>query len=150
MSKKVNLQEIEKIARSVRSWAEGIWRKEDDVQSFSLLGCCVIAAAKLMQELHRAGYDAVTHITNYHGYVCVGKYVVDVTATQFNFEDEVLIKPKNFFTNRFDRNSLVSDAYGLLDMSFVVLEDVDAIIDHQEKTGWCSSQCVSRFKGEFK
>lgn len=146
MPNKNNTDDLYRIAAQVRNWAEGIWYR-DEANDPDLTGCCVIASTKLLKELKKEGFDAVVHITETHGYVCVGKYVVDVTATQFDFEDVVLIKPKSFFNTLY--HSGVKAAYGLDTGRFHICDSVEQVIEHQKTFHWPENQSAITYIGEM-
>lgn len=142
---KFNLDEVYRIALEVRNWAEHLWFQNDGDPD--LTGCCVIASTKLMKDLQSAGYEVVMHISEFHGYICIGKYVVDVTATQFNFEDVVVIKPKKFFVEHFNVN--IRMAYALNDGNYTVCRSVEDVFTHQRKNMWPLSQSAITYAKEM-
>jgi hypothetical protein len=73
--------------------------------------------------------------------------VVDVTATQFNFEDVVVIKPKMFFVEHFNVN--VRMAYALNDGNYAVCHSVEDVFTHQRKNMWPLSQSAITYAKEM-
>lgn len=142
---KFNLDEVYRIALEVRNWAEHLWFQNDGDPD--LTGCCVIASTKLMKDLQSAGYEVVMHISECHGYICIGKYVVDVTATQFNFEDVVMIKPKKFFVEHFNIN--VKMAYALNDGNYTVCRSIEDVFAHQRNYMWPTEQSAITYATEM-
>ena len=82
------------IALGVRQWTEN----EAEEWNQDLCGWCAIASAKLHTELIKAGFDSEIHMSENRGgchvFIVYDDHVIDVTATQFNFEEQVLILHK--------------------------------------------------------
>lgn len=143
----MDLSKVERIAHEVRTQLDIWWPAQHSCNTTDLCGCCVIGSTKLMLELQKQGFDCQVAITECHGFVEIGKYVVDVTATQFNFTEQVLIKPKSFFAKNFS-NSLIKMAYSNADKQ--TFKSFDEVARHQISTGWIEEQSVVTFEDFVK
>lgn len=142
---KLNTDKIYKIALNVRNWAEQVWLNEQ--QQPDMCGCCVIASAKLMKELQAEGFDAQVRISEYHGYVVVGKFIVDVTATQFDIEDIVVLETERQFMNKWGYKNHIMDAYSCKDRKFNTFTNIEDAMEHQREYNWPKEQCISTYLG---
>lgn len=78
---------VEAVAHDVRHWAEQRARRGHRYGRKDLCGWCARASAELHGRLARAGIASTLHVHNggpSHVFVRVGRWVVDVTATQFS------------------------------------------------------------------
>jgi nitrogen regulatory protein PII len=147
-------EKIYKIATKVRRWVEDLEAEHTQISEFdgfgrpSLMGRCVIASTKLMQELHKNDIDCYVALTDCHGYVVAGKSIVDVTATQFGMEDEVFIMPLSE-AKKLRRGEILDDAYRQRDGAFYEFHTLDEIVSHQKLTGWPEDQSVSTFRRKY-
>lgn len=123
--------QIIKIAKNVRKWAERKARR--DRFRDSLCGLCAIASAQLFKELVNHGFSPKIHQSNggwgSHVFVTVNGFLVDVTATQFEIDDEVVVK-------RYRRSA---KWFWNKDITFA---NVESLAKHQKDTGWTREQCV--------
>jgi len=143
----MDLAKVERIAHQVRGELDVWWPAQHCYNTTDLCGCCVIGSTKLMLELQKNGFDCQVGITDCHGFVELGKYIVDITATQFNFTDAVLIKPKSFFEKNFS-NVLVRMAYS--SASKQTFKSFDEIARHQLDAGWVDEQSVVMYEDFIK
>ncbi len=94
-----DIQKIVNVGLSVRKWARG---KDDCEDPNELCGMCAICSYRLCLRLQRLGFEVELCSNNNHAFVRVKRprtrpILVDVTATQFDEEQEVVISKK---TNR--------------------------------------------------
>lgn len=143
----LDIRKVEQIAHQVRGELDVWWPNQHEENSTDLCGCCVIGSTKLMLELQKNGFDCSISITESHGYVELGKYIVDITATQFNFSEPVLIKPKTFFSKSF-KNFIIDQAYN--HSSKKTYKTYDEVASHQLESGWISEQSVLTFESFVK
>ena len=98
MARSNRMIQVRKIAEEVRQWAEKEGRKDKYLFPDDLCGMCAIAAGKLWRELTKAHIPAqiayAEHFGDGHCFVMVGRYIVDVTASQFG-HDKVVIRVMN-------------------------------------------------------
>jgi len=93
-------KKILKIAYRVRRECENIQSNNSDCFPPDLGGLCAISSVKLHKELEKSGIKTEIAITKTHCFLLFkGKYVIDITATQFGFKERVLIIPLSKILN---------------------------------------------------
>lgn len=115
------------VAHEVRKWAEK-WNRKHRKFDADLCGMCAIAAGRLHTELTKRGIKATIIANERHCFVEWNRHIVDVTATQFNFEPVMLRK-----------RSTMQDEGWWHGRSYRCA-DADALIAHQQYWGWPKDQ----------
>jgi len=87
----VDWQEIGSVAAAVREWAERM-QAELGHWADDLGGMCAVASYELFLALRRRGFDAAFAHNRGHAFVIVDDHVIDITATQFDETEAVLIR----------------------------------------------------------
>src|SRR5258705_13818491 len=91
------LSELLPITQRARYWAEDYvqeeWNEGNEWFDNDLCGMCAIASAKLWLELKAVGYEPmIVWSPVEHFFVLLDGHVIDITATQYN-ESEIVILP---------------------------------------------------------
>jgi len=131
----MDIEHVKDIAFFAREWSEAFNSKHTIAWDEDLCGMCAISAAFLFRELKRAGYRPVLAYSDYHFFVLIDDYIVDVTATQFTVLREVLpsivvrhkneVEAKEYFFWR------VTKTFTSLRQMFIFQNDF---------LGWCHDQ----------
>ncbi len=83
-------------AIDTRHWAERYQKTSPGRYWEGCGGLCAIASAKLFKKLEFLGIDAKIVINNHHCFLLVDEHILDVTATQFTYNNaRVTIIPNN-------------------------------------------------------
>ena len=125
--KKSLKQTIKNIAKGVRSWAEDMHKKQPFHYTEDLCGLCAIASAKLHKELKKQKIKSEIHFIDYHVFLMVDNYILDVTATQFGYRNKIIFR-RNKKNNPHCWNSSE------------VFQDTKELIMKQCKEGWPREQ----------
>lgn len=110
------------ILPSVRAKMEEVAELEDF--SNDLCGLCARSAAITFKLLKMFGLNPLLCVTWGHVFVLLDDYVVDVTATQFEYEEKIFIRHKEdnisrFYNTNFQFLELEAAIQKLQDMSWV-------------------------------
>ena len=127
-----NHQTIFLIAQNTRKWAEKKAKKDYFSYGSCLAGLCAIASAHVFTALKKQGFTPQLHMADgdgSHVFVTAEGFLIDVTATQFDINKKVIVKPykrprKWFWKKQRTFNS------------------VKELADHQSEEGWERSQRV--------
>ncbi len=112
------------IANKARYWTEKIAREHGF--RADLCGLCAVGASRTFHLLKQAGYTGVKIQCNWqHAWVKAGEFLVDVTASQFNYPDV-------FITDDWP-----ADHYYRPELTFRKLR---TFVHHQHKAGWRPNQ----------
>ena len=85
--------EIYEVAVKTRKQAEKFAKREKFPADLN--GCCFWASRELFKNLKRLNYRVGLAMNEGHSFVIYGKYLIDLTATQFGVYPKVYIKPRN-------------------------------------------------------
>lgn len=128
-------QEIFDIATDARGFMQHFAKNNPHIGDVRTLACyCAIAAAHLFTALKENGFDAKVAVNDLHAFVLVnkGKYIVDVTATQFGDEyPEVVLMPLNA--------TLRYETFWKPQKTFT---DLTRVREHQVRRQWAEEQRV--------
>ena len=122
---------VRRVTTEVREWAELAARKRgfaEDLECF-----CAIGAAKLFIELHAAGVQAYIVCNEYHAFVEVENFIVDITATQFG-KAPVFIQNRNDFEDH--------QCFFWSHKDSTRFKDVHSFREYQCHGGWPADQIV--------
>lgn len=124
---------VVEIARATRRWA--MRNRERFDADEDLGGMCAIASGYMHRKLAKEGIRSRLAINDVHCFVLVGRYLVDVTATQFNGDDHQpnhsAICVEKLFASPYE--------YWWIDKRF---NSVEALYRFQAKCGWPIEQRV--------
>jgi len=126
-----NITRIHAVAVKTRQWCE---HNSSGLFSNDLEGMCAIAAAKLFIDLTNAGFKCKIGYSDNNCFchcfvICNNYYIVDVTATQFD-KDNVVILPRKITQQHW---------FWKITKKF---DSVKALYDYQHKEGWPPHQIV--------
>lgn len=124
---------VKAIAGRVRKWTEAVAKGNHG--EHTLCGYCAISAAEMFRQLSKSGFKPKIHAWREnsgmsHVYVVLDDHVVDVTATQF---DE-LARVKSFIAHQKE-----AERWKWYQSGFI-FNDVQELINWQERSGWPSYQ----------
>lgn len=143
MSKNSEKFVLKAIASKVRTWAEehvkalNQSKRYHDFSENDLSCMCAYASTVLLSYLHWLGvHNAVLIANEYHCFVMVDDYVVDVTATQFcgNFKKVEVCRLKTI------REKSKYGNYWATDFKFESVEKAFSYLDPRKSTGFPKSQ----------
>jgi hypothetical protein len=128
--------ELYRIARSARKWAER--NRDEGEHGEDLCGMCAIAAAELWGKLNRKNIEAtiIVNETETHCFCLVDDLVVDVTATQFGYQEVFIASIDELLVLEETKNKLdiFPWTYGY------EFQDRKKFVEYQRATGWPASQ----------
>lgn len=132
-------KKIMDIARRVRFWAEELYDEDQKDKAYfyeDLGGMCGIVSTKLCYELQRENISAKIGCNNYHAFVLIGKYILDVTATQFDskFKKVMFFRPKE----------KEKGIYSFWDIDNIS-DTPNDFIKFQKDSEWDDTQCAYHF-----
>lgn len=91
-----NKDKIFEIATEVRAWSELIQKQTSSLYGENLCGLCAISSARLFSRLKEENIIVKIAYNDRHCFLLTeDNYVVDVTATQFGFQNVITIEPYN-------------------------------------------------------
>lgn len=130
------------IALKARQWAE------DNKPSFinrNLEMMCARASGELFKKLKRAGFKPVLVFEDCHCYVVCNRYIIDITATQYNYWS--FLEAAHRKDRPYNRVEIVRYETGRKDRCWngeIVFRttDIRKALEHQAETGWPKGQWV--------
>ena len=68
-----------------------------EIRQDNLCGACAVASYVIFLYLVKQGYSPLFRVTDFHCWIEADGFYIDLTATQYGFKEEVLIKSKSAF-----------------------------------------------------
>lgn len=144
-------KDILKIANECRAWAEE-YASEYPREFDKSLGCfCAIGASYLSERLKSMGIDNQLALFDdkfmAHCFVIVDKYIVDITATQFN-SDTIRKGNKGENLKSVEIRKKDDINYNFFDFWKITatFSDYKSLLAHQQKTNWPKAQRLDGHK----
>jgi hypothetical protein len=90
-----NLEAVVDMAHDIRQWAEGLYaqfgNKGNCTWQDDMCGLCAIASFQLLKKARRRRFPVKMRQGWGHAYNRYGPYFIDITATQFDIDERVLV-----------------------------------------------------------
>lgn len=78
---------------------------KDELDASDMCGFCAVSSYIVFLYLSKRGFKPKFMLADCHCWIEVDNHFVDLTATQFGFEEEILIKNKKDFYKKYKDNS---------------------------------------------